>query len=152
MSLTPPSTGPPSSAPGVPPLDLNSKLTMEEIGSANRRAQIDGVAAGTCAGFLGGFISTKLLRQSRNLGLLSGVLTGSIVGYLITQESLKLQLAKARSTSASLRAYLAEMGKDEGVDMQGRLPKETWDMSKGEGGYGGQEGLSDKYATTKGDH
>lgn len=27
-----------------------------------------GIAAGTCAGFLGGFISTRMLRQSRNIG------------------------------------------------------------------------------------
>ncbi|GAA5863715.1 hypothetical protein JCM3774_001224 [Rhodotorula dairenensis] len=116
------------------------RLTVEEVGAANRRAQIDGVAAGTCAGFLGGFISTRLLRQSRNIGLLSGVLTGSIVGYLFTQESLKIQLAKARAAQSTLQEHLS--------------PDDTelWDLSKGERGVNGQEALQDKYATTRGDH
>ncbi|GAA6010587.1 hypothetical protein JCM10207_007751 [Rhodosporidiobolus poonsookiae] len=139
MSATPSSSSS-SSSPHIPPLDSNSHLSLEDIGAANRRAQLDGVAAGTCAGFLGGFISTKMLRQSRNLGLLSGILTGSIVGYLFTQESLKLQLAKARASSAQLASHL------------GRVPPETWDLTKGESGVNGQEGLEDRYATTRGDH
>lgn len=116
------------------------RLTIEEVGAANRRAQIDGIAAGTCAGFLGGFISTRMLRQSRNIGLLSGVLTGSIVGYLFTQESLKIQLAKARASQTKLHEHLSP------------VDAELWDLSKGERGVNGQETLQDKYATTRGDH
>ncbi|GAA5945414.1 hypothetical protein JCM10213_005971 [Rhodosporidiobolus nylandii] len=133
---------------GVPPLDLTQGLSMEEIGAANRRAQIDGVAAGTCAGFLGGFISSKMLRQSRNLGLLSGILTGSIVGYLFTQESLKLNLAKARSSHQELSAHLGTLKAEE----ESRIPPETWDNTRGERGVNGLEGLEDRYATTRGDH
>ncbi|BGP18399.1 hypothetical protein JCM10213v2_006465 [Rhodosporidiobolus nylandii] len=121
---------------GVPPLDLTQGLSMEEIGAANRRAQIDGVAAGTCAGFLGGFISSKMLRQSRNLG------------YLFTQESLKLNLAKARSSHQELSAHLGTLKAEE----ESRIPPETWDNTRGERGVNGLEGLEDRYATTRGDH
>ncbi|GAA5912733.1 hypothetical protein JCM6882_005775 [Rhodosporidiobolus microsporus] len=141
-----------SSARNVPPLDTNSKLSLEEIASANRRAQIDGVAAGTCAGFLGGFISTKMLSQTRNLGLLSGVLTGSIVGYLLTQESLKLQLAKARASHSELRAHLSGSSLSATSSPDDRIAPETWDLGKGERGVGGMEGYQDKYQTTRGDH
>ncbi|GAA5988159.1 hypothetical protein JCM11641_003616 [Rhodosporidiobolus odoratus] len=142
------------SAPGVPPLESNSKLSLEEIGSANRRAQIDGVVTGTCAGFLGGFISSKLLRQSRNIGLLSGILTGSIVGYLFTQESLKLNLAKAHASHASLRSHLSPTFTSSSMSLRDgeRIPPETWDLSKNEGGVNGLEGFEDKYASTRGDH
>ncbi|GAA5906351.1 hypothetical protein JCM5296_003177 [Sporobolomyces johnsonii] len=125
----------------------SSHLSLEDIATANRRAQIDGVAAGTCAGFLGGFLSTKLFKQSRNVGLLSGVLTGSVVGYIFTQESLRLQLAKAEAAAADLRRHLGSAG--EGGEAQ---EQQQWDLSKGERGVGGQEGLEDRYATTRGDH
>ncbi|GAA5934462.1 hypothetical protein JCM1841_004291 [Sporobolomyces salmonicolor] len=122
----------------------SSHLSLEDISTANRRAQIDGVAAGTCAGFLGGFLSTKMFKQSRNVGLLSGILTGSVVGYIFTQESLRLQLAKAESAAADLRRHLGAGGEGEA--------QQPWDLSKGERGVGGQEGLEDRYATTRGDH
>ncbi|POY72276.1 hypothetical protein BMF94_4578 [Rhodotorula taiwanensis] len=114
------------------------RLTIEEVGAANRRAQIDGVAAGTCAGFLGGFISSRLLRQSRN------------VGYLFTQESLKIQLAKARATQTALKQHLG--GAEPGTIPLATDDAELWDLSKGERGSNGQESLQDKYATTRGDH
>ncbi|GAA5823061.1 hypothetical protein JCM11251_007471 [Rhodosporidiobolus azoricus] len=146
--MSSPSTS--SSAPNVPPLARNAGLSLEEIGSANRRAQIDGVAAGTCAGFLGGFISTKLLKQTRNVGLLSGILTGSIVGYLFTQESLKLQVAKARASNAELQQHLASTSLTSSPD--DKIAPETWDLGKGERGVNGMEGYADKYQTTRGDH
>ncbi|GAA6046902.1 hypothetical protein JCM3770_003420 [Rhodotorula araucariae] len=114
------------------------ELSLKEVGDANRRAQLDGVAAGTCAGFLSGFLTSKLLKQGRNLGLLSGLLSGSIVGYIFTQESLKLQLAKARASHAQLRAHLS--------------PAEQLGLDGGERGVGGLDALEDKYATTRGDH
>ncbi|GAA6031507.1 hypothetical protein JCM8097_006489 [Rhodosporidiobolus ruineniae] len=143
------SSSPSPTSPAIPPLDFNSKLSIDEIGKANTRAQIDGVAAGTCAGFLSGFMSTKLLKQSRNLGLLSGLITGSVVGYLFTQESLKLNLAKARKAHVDLQAHLSPSSAS---TVEGAVPPETWDLSKPEGGHGGQEGLTDRWATTRGDH
>ncbi|TNY22934.1 hypothetical protein DMC30DRAFT_414673 [Rhodotorula diobovata] len=124
------------------PTPSPTELPLKDFGDANRRAQLDGVAAGTCAGFLSGFITSRLLKQSRNLGLLSGLVTGSVVGYLFTQESLKIQLAKARASHAQLRAHLSESDSpDAHLGLDGR-----------EKGFGGLEGLEDKYATTRGDH
>ncbi|GAA5856795.1 hypothetical protein JCM9279_002019 [Rhodotorula babjevae] len=118
----------------TPPIDL----PLKDFGDANRRAQLDGVAAGTCAGFLSGWITSRLLRQSRNLGLLSGLMTGTVVGYLFTQESLKLQLAKARAAHAQLQSHLS--------------PEQQLGLDGREKGFGGLEGLEDKYASSRGDH
>lgn len=63
--------------------------------------------------------------------------------YLFTQESLKIQLAKARVSQTALRSHLGESAE---ADAQ------LWDLSKGERGSNGQESLQDKYATTRGDH
>ncbi|GAA5885661.1 hypothetical protein JCM16303_003103 [Sporobolomyces ruberrimus] len=136
-----------SSSPIIPPPgtslpERSPHLSIKEIGDANRRAQLDGVAAGTCAGFLSGFMSTKAFKMSRNVGLLSGLTSGVIVGYIFTQESLKIQLQKAQTSNAELRRHLTS-------DQNG---EEVWDLSKGERGTGGMEGFEDKYASTRGDH
>ncbi|GAA5848086.1 hypothetical protein JCM3766R1_006401 [Sporobolomyces carnicolor] len=136
------STRPAPTATTLP--ERSPHLSIKEIGDANRRAQLDGVAAGTCAGFLSGFISTKGLKMSRNIGLLSGLLSGVFVGYIFTQESLKIQLKKAQLSNAELRKHLSSSSS--GGDEQ------TWDMSSGERGVNGMEGFQDKYATTRGDH
>lgn len=60
--------------------------------------------------------------------------------YLFTQESLKIQLAKARASQTKLHEHLSP------------ADAELWDLSKGERGVNGQETLQDKYATTRGDH
>ncbi|GAA5906830.1 uncharacterized protein JCM6883_005702 [Sporobolomyces salmoneus] len=127
----------PSSSATLP--ERSPNLSLKEIGDANRRAQLDGVAAGTCAGFLSGFLSTKGLKMSRNVGLLSGLISGVFVGYVFTQESLKLQLKKATLSNQELRKHLSER-------------EEVWDLSKGERGVNGMEGFEDKYASTRGDH
>ncbi|GAA5970819.1 hypothetical protein JCM3765_005576 [Sporobolomyces pararoseus] len=138
-----PSSSSPSPSTAQPERSYN--LSLKEIGDANRRAQLDGVAAGTCAGFLSGFISTKGLRMSRNVGLLSGLLSGVFVGYIFTQESLKIQLKKASLSNDELRKHLT--GGERGAGGE-----EIWDLSKGERGVNGMEGFEDKYASTRGDH
>lgn len=69
--------------------------------------------------------------------------TGTIAGYIFTQTSLKVHLAKASATSTTLRDALEAQGKEDA--------RKFWDNER-EGGAGGQEGLHDKYASTRGDH
>ncbi|GAA5947819.1 hypothetical protein JCM3775_005242, partial [Rhodotorula graminis] len=71
--------------------------------------------------------------------LLSGLMTGTVVGYLFTQESLKLQLAKARAAHAQLQSHLSS-------------PEEQLGLDGREKGFGGLEGLEDKFASTRGEH
>ncbi|GAA6018336.1 hypothetical protein JCM11491_005937 [Sporobolomyces phaffii] len=132
------------------PPDRSPHLSIKEIGDANRRAQLDGkkltitslslfgVAAGTCAGFLSGFLATKGLRLTRNVGLLSGLASGVAVGYIFTQQSLRVQLAKADHANTELRRHLGQQHPPPPADH--------------EGGVGGMEAFHDKYQTTRGDH
>lgn len=108
--------------------------------------------------------------MSRNVGLLSGLLSGVFVGwatplslyllcdsasliettiggcrYIFTQESLKIQLKKASLANDELRKHLT--GGERGAGGE-----EIWDLSKGERGVNGMEGYEDKYASTRGDH
>ncbi|KAM0748649.1 hypothetical protein T439DRAFT_327909 [Meredithblackwellia eburnea MCA 4105] len=124
-------------------------LTMDQIGAANRAAQMDGLGVGGLAGFLGGFLSHRLFRQSRNVALLSGLLTGSLAGYIFTQTALKVHLAKASASSTVLRDALSSSSSSE---LEGRRQWTNHDDNEREGGVGGLEGLHDKYATTRGDH
>ena len=71
MSPTLPKTR--ARAPDPNGLPLES-LTVEEIGQASRSAQIDGVGVGGLAGFLGGVMSLKVFKSTRNASLLSGLL------------------------------------------------------------------------------
>ncbi|KAI5478699.1 hypothetical protein MNV49_004726 [Pseudohyphozyma bogoriensis] len=124
-------------------------LTIEEIGQANRSAQIDGLMAGASAGFLGSFLTTRLFKQSRNVGLLSGLL------YLFTQASLSSNLARASHSGVLLRARLADAAATQGgqspAEVEERLSKAYWSNER-EGGVGGMEEMKDKYQTTRGDH
>ncbi|GAA6063097.1 hypothetical protein JCM10212_003295 [Sporobolomyces blumeae] len=152
---TPTSTSPTDAAPLAP----RTSLSIDEIGNANRRAQLDG--------FLSGFMSTRAFKMSRNTGLLSGLLSGVVVGYIFTQESLKIQLSKAEKSRVDLNRHLDPSSapiasstsgagfKAWGNDMSLREDgnKEVmWDLSKGERGSGGMEEFHDKYASTRGDH
>lgn len=62
--------------------------------------------------------------------------------YIFTQASLKAHLAQAAKTKALLQQ--AQSG-EEGVD------RARWENPR-EGGAGGLEGMTDKYASTRGDH
>jgi len=119
--------------------------------------------------------------MSRNTGLLSGLLSGVVVGsvspfsfsrlngmglmkneirYIFTQESLKIQLKKAQDSNEALKKHLEQDDKRGGFvpderGMEGmslRERREVWDMTRGERGTGGMEGFEDKYQSTRGDH
>lgn len=56
------------------PIVIPERLTVGEIAKANKAAQLDGVGAGGVTGFLGGFISHRLFKMSRNVSLVSGLM------------------------------------------------------------------------------
>ncbi|KAL8278798.1 hypothetical protein RQP46_008867 [Phenoliferia psychrophenolica] len=143
MSPTLPKTRAVAPDPNGLPLE---SLTVEEIGEASRSAQIDGLGIGALTGFLGGLVTLKVFRQTRNTAMLSGLMTGAIAGYIFTQTALEVHLAKASKTSTTLRDALEAKAKEDG-----QAAKDFWDNPK-EGGAGGMEGLHDKYASTRGDH
>ncbi|KAK4047863.1 hypothetical protein OIO90_006024 [Microbotryomycetes sp. JL221] len=129
-----------------PPSHATDKPSIlnDEVGKANRRAQ--GVVAGVAAGFLSGQATLRLFKQSRNASLLSGLISGAFVGYTLTQQSLKLHLAKAQQSHEQLRAHMSQLSNKDDNDAA------RWDMNRREPGSGGQELLEDPYATTRGDH
>ncbi|SCV71483.1 BQ2448_3071 [Microbotryum intermedium] len=171
----------PNSTPTIdPPVPQDpNKLNFDELGDANRRAQIDvrptraqqqapasnllshhtiapvtlgglqGIVSGAAAAFLAGQFSTRLLKQGRNAGLLSGLIAGVGVGYLMTGHSLSIYLHQAQQSRLALRARLAETSEGSKLDPTSPQP---WDLNRGEGGVGGMELMTDKYRSTSGDH
>ncbi|SCZ89274.1 BZ3500_MvSof-1268-A1-R1_Chr1-1g01074 [Microbotryum saponariae] len=139
-------TNEPASTIAPPPAAQDpTKLNFDELGDANRRAQIDGIASGAAAAFLAGQISTRLLKQGRNAGLLSGLI------YLMTGHSLSIYLHQAQQSRLALRARLAESSSS-GSPADGTSPEQAWDLNRHEGGVGGMEVMTDKYRSTSGDH
>ncbi|KZO99562.1 hypothetical protein CALVIDRAFT_533975 [Calocera viscosa TUFC12733] len=120
------STPPTSSHPDHP------LLTLDQIGEANRGSQRDGIFAGMASGLVATIISAQMFRLNRKLTIFSGLLTGALSGYFWTQAFLDSRLALL-STEARKKALIR-------------------DEQDFEGGTGGQEGLRDRYATTRGDH
>lgn len=129
-----------------PPLDPKGlqleSLSIDDIGKANRSAQLDGVAAGACAFPLASLLSSRLFKQSKNVALLSGLLAATATGYLFTQASLSTHLAQASKASTLLREKLAA---------DGATTEQLMKFDK-EGGTQGLELYEDKYASTRGDH
>ncbi|KAM0790768.1 hypothetical protein ACM66B_004618 [Microbotryomycetes sp. NB124-2] len=136
MSLT----KPPSHATDKP------SILNDEVGKANRRAQIDGVVAGVSAGFISGQMTLRVFKQSRNASLLSGLLAGVGVGYVITQQSLKIHLDKARVAHAQLREHMDQLSSSGNGNSEAQ-----WDLDRRETASDGSL-LEDPYATTRGDH
>lgn len=104
--------------------------------------------SGAAGGFLASQLSLRVFKQSRNVALLSGIVAGSAVGYLVVQEALRLNLAKARASSLALRESLRD--RDGGVS-GGEV---AWDLQRREGGAPGTglETMEDPYRTSSGDH
>ncbi|GAA98936.1 uncharacterized protein L969DRAFT_95613 [Mixia osmundae IAM 14324] len=109
-------------------------LSLEQIGKANRDAQLDGVLWGTGAGFLTAFIGLRMLKLSRNSSTLAGLLSGVMGGWYISRTTLVSNIAVAEAKEARSRNLRTD----------GSNPYE--------GGFGGQETLRDKYASTSGEH
>ena len=66
--------------------------------------------------------------------------------YLFTQESLKIQLAKARAAHAQLQSHLSPS------DPSAAQVEHQLGLDGREKGFGGLEALDDKFASTRGDH
>ncbi|KAK4050779.1 hypothetical protein OIV83_003200 [Microbotryomycetes sp. JL201] len=131
-----------------PPSHATDKPSIlnDEVGKANRRAQIDGVVAGVAAGFISGQMTLRMFKQSRNASLLSGLLAGVGVGYVMTQQSLKIHLEKARVAHAQLRQHMDQLSHQQAGTNDARFNLDTRETAS-DGSL-----LEDPYATTRGDH
>lgn len=73
-ALPPPTPRMESATTPAAPIVVPERLSVGEIAKANKAAQLDGVGAGGVTGFLGGFISHRLFKMSRNVSLISGLM------------------------------------------------------------------------------
>lgn len=140
---------------------IHPPLPIVQVGAANRAAQLRGIAFGLCGGVLSAFISRKALNLSRNASYLSGLLAGTGVAYITARQQLERNLGAVEAGEKGLRNALA--GKNEVRLGQGDEVKATdqemlkYDLIAGgkdayEAGVGGMHELSDRYASSRGDH
>lgn len=145
---------------------IHPPLPVNQVGAANRSAQLRGIALGLGGGVISAFISRKALNLSKNASYLSGLLAGTGVAYITARQQLEHNLGAVENAELGLRGQLS--GAKGGVNGGGNgsvsdglsaTDQEMlkYDLQAGnagvhEGGVAGMHEFRDKYASTRGDH
>ncbi|CCF51065.1 hypothetical protein NDA11_001740 [Ustilago hordei] len=145
-----------------PPLPVN------QVGAANRSAQLGGIALGFGGGVISAFISRKALNLSKNASYLSGLLAGTGVAYITARQQLEHNLGAVENAELGLRGQLKgganAVGGNASASVSDGLSASAteqemlkYDLQAGnagfhEGGVAGMHEFRDKYASTRGDH
>lgn len=145
---------------------VHPPLPVNQVGAANRSAQLRGIALGLGGGVISAFISRKALNLSKNASYLSGLLAGTGVAYITARQQLEHNLGAVENAELGLRGQLggakggvSEAGNGSVSDGLSATDQEMlkYDLQAGnagvhEGGVAGMHEFRDKYASTRGDH
>ena len=137
-------------------------LPVEQVGAANRAAQLRGIVLGLGGGIISAFISRKSLNLSKNASYLSGLIAGTGVAYITARQQLEHNLGAVENAEKGLRTSLRSSTGSTAAGTGDELSATDQEMLKydlrasgtsaHEGGVAGLHEYRDKYATTRGDH
>ncbi|PWN35322.1 uncharacterized protein FA14DRAFT_171979 [Meira miltonrushii] len=144
------SSPPPTSAEGRPgPFGLSEHplLPMAEVGKVNRKGQLRGTATGIFSGVLGALFVRNGLKRSPNATVMSGLLIGSLTGYISSTIYVKEGLRILEEKKQSLRSTV-----DRDTDLMNTLDMQAGQNPNFEAGVAGLHEFQDRSHSTRGDH
>ncbi|PWY99931.1 hypothetical protein BCV70DRAFT_102807 [Testicularia cyperi] len=151
--------------------EVHPPLPIEQVGNANRSAQIRGIFLGIGGGIMSAFIARRAMNLSKNAAYLSGLVAGTGVAYITAAQQLEHNLSAVESAEKGLRDSLrapksatttstttttttsSSPSHSDGTDQE-MLKYDLLAASNPshEAGVSGLHTLHDKFATSRGDH